>query len=301
VLFRSLSSGLVPAARLTGVDGSGLVTLNASNLSSGTVAAARLSGAYTGITGLGTLTGLTSSGRIYSQEWIEFQNSTGLYSATNGAHFRPNPGSYGAWQVLGSRNTWGGIEFGDIGGGAISLMVNNGAGWGSQTTGMHNNAQGWLWSFSHQTLNANGITSLGGVLTMGNFQTTSTTSGYQYLMWGTTFGNVARFTSRRDTKESIQDLSGSGAIVDALRPVTFIPAAAEEEEEPETEALRLQDLQYGFIADEMAEVATGTLATWEPHEDTIRPVAWKWPDLIAVLTAEVKSLRARVAALEPTP
>ena len=42
--------------------GSGLTSLNASNLSSGTVASARISGSYTGITGLGTLGSLTIDG-----------------------------------------------------------------------------------------------------------------------------------------------------------------------------------------------------------------------------------------------
>src|SRR5690606_10608763 len=36
-------------------NGSGLTTLNASNLTSGTVNSARISGSYTGITGVGTL------------------------------------------------------------------------------------------------------------------------------------------------------------------------------------------------------------------------------------------------------
>ena len=47
----------------TTIDNS-FLNLNASNLTSGTVPSARMTGAYTGITGLGTLTGLTSSGQI---------------------------------------------------------------------------------------------------------------------------------------------------------------------------------------------------------------------------------------------
>ena len=47
----------------TTIDNS-FLNLNASNLTSGTVPSARMTGAYTGITGLGTLTGLASSGQI---------------------------------------------------------------------------------------------------------------------------------------------------------------------------------------------------------------------------------------------
>jgi hypothetical protein len=50
--------GIAKALRVGGIihgDGSGLTTLNASNLSSGTVASARISGSYTGITGTGAL------------------------------------------------------------------------------------------------------------------------------------------------------------------------------------------------------------------------------------------------------
>jgi hypothetical protein len=279
-------------------DGAALTGLNASNLGSGTVASARLAGAYTGITNVGTLAGLTSSARIYSQEWIHFDNSTGLYSPINGAHFRPNPGSYGAWQVLGSRNGWYGIEFGGVGGGDITLMVNNGAAWGSQTTGMHNNAQGWIWNFSHQTLNASGMNGIAGIITLGNFQSTASTSGYQYLMWGTTFGNVARFTSKRATKDRIAPLVEVGAVVDALRPVSFI-VRPQVDETPTEQAWREADVQHGFIAEDVAQVDGGRFAVWEPTDDgELVAAGWRWPDMIALLVAEVQSLRTRLAAVE---
>jgi hypothetical protein len=327
-------------------NGSGLTTLNATNISSGTIANARttatsantastivardasgnftagtitatlsgaapagsLSGATlaagvtaSSLTSVGTLTGLTSSGRIYSQEWIEFPNYSGLYSPLNGAHLEPNPGSYGAWRVRGTRSTWGGIEFQDIGGGPISLMVNNGAGWGSQTTGMHNNVYGWLWSFSHQSLNAAGINGIAGNISLASFASSASTSGYQTLMWNTTFGVIARLTSKRATKDRITPLDNTGTVIDALRPVSFIVCAPEDEETPDEKAWREADVQHGFIAEEVAEVDEGRWAVWEPDEEGgIRPAMWRQHDLIALLVAEVKSLRTRVAALETT-
>ena len=57
-------AGALSAASFTG-SGSGLSSLNASNLASGTVPSARLSGSYTGITGVGTLTaGTWNAGTI---------------------------------------------------------------------------------------------------------------------------------------------------------------------------------------------------------------------------------------------
>jgi hypothetical protein len=91
--------------------------------------------------------------------WTNLPNFAGFYSSNhNGAHFYPNNGSYGGWRMDGSRNSWHGLEFGRTTGGNISLMVGTtGQNWGGQTTGMHNNAQGWLWRFEHQTLYAAGF------------------------------------------------------------------------------------------------------------------------------------------------
>lgn len=85
----------------------------------------------------------STTGRNYSNEWIEFPNFSGLYSPNNSAHFRPNNGSYGSWKIEGTRNGWGGLEFGNLGNGNISLMIGN----GSNVTGFHNNGYGWqiLW------------------------------------------------------------------------------------------------------------------------------------------------------------
>jgi fibronectin-binding autotransporter adhesin len=58
-------AGAVAATSFAGA-GSGLTSLNASNLASGTVPSARVSGAYGGITGVGTLTSLAVSGQITS-------------------------------------------------------------------------------------------------------------------------------------------------------------------------------------------------------------------------------------------
>jgi hypothetical protein len=86
----------------------------------------------------------TTTGRNYSNEWIEFPNHSGLYSPLNGAHFYPNNASYGSWRIAGSRSGWQGLEF-DTSDGQKSLMM--GAGATPTYTGVHHNTKGWRWYF----------------------------------------------------------------------------------------------------------------------------------------------------------
>jgi len=170
------------------------------------------------------------------------------------------------------------------------------------------------------TTNQLGLTagnSVGCIVASGTIVTaslaTSTTSGYQYVLRNNTFGTLYRFTSTIELKEQVATFDGSGDLIDSLRPVTFIPKFIPNQPTPddeddefdptsETDAqrqMREADLQYGFIAEEVATAGDGKLAQYEWTEDgQLKATGWKWPDLIAVLTAEVKSLRQRVASLE---
>jgi hypothetical protein len=144
---------------------------------------------------------------------------------------------------------------------------------------------------------------------------TSTTSGYQYVLRNNTYGTLYRYSSTIELKEQVADFDGSGDLIDALRPVTFVPKFVAGQPTPDDEddefdptvetdsqrTIREADLQYGFIAEEVATVGDGKLAQYEWTENgQLRAMGWKWPDMIAVLVAEVKSLRARVTTLETT-
>jgi hypothetical protein len=78
-----------------------------------------------------------TSGYLYKYAWL-YTTSSGFYSDTNGAHLYPNTGSYGAWRIDGSRNSWGGIELqhGNDGG-SMSVMSR------ADTYGFHYNGVGW--------------------------------------------------------------------------------------------------------------------------------------------------------------
>lgn len=125
---------------------------------------------------------------------------------------------------------------------------------------------------------------------------TTTTSGYRFLLRNTTNGAVAEYSSNRDIKEKIAFFDYSGAMIDALSPVKYVPAWTGEGVEDENgKILRENDIQHGFIAEEVAEVMGGELAT---YDENFNPTGWRWPDMIAICVAEIKSLRARVAQLE---
>ena len=51
-----------------------------------------------------------SNGYTHFMDWIQLADSKGIFTATNNGHFRGNTTSdYGTWDILGSRNNWGGI------------------------------------------------------------------------------------------------------------------------------------------------------------------------------------------------
>ncbi len=85
---------------------------------------------------------------VYANGWFRTTGHQGLYNPTNNAHFRPNPHSYGAWSMIGSKNGWKGIEFEEGGNGNVSLMVEN----NSATSGFHNNSYGWQMRWYNGTM-----------------------------------------------------------------------------------------------------------------------------------------------------
>ena len=109
---------------------------------------------------ISTPVGWTTSGRNYSNEWIEFPNYTGLYSANNNAHFYPNGGSYGAWKIQGTRNGWAGLQFDALDNGAVCLMIYP----GSNQTGFYNTTYGWQFLWNNGELQVSKNTYGGGTL-----------------------------------------------------------------------------------------------------------------------------------------
>ena len=171
------------------------------------------------------------------------------------------------------------------------LRTYGSSGWYNVTygTGLYSADTTWVKTYDSGT----GLLSQGGMAAA--LSGISSTSGYQYVMRGTVYTNFAYYTSMRDSKDKITNFTDSGVIVDALNPVTFVEAAPESETDAE-KAWREADLQYGFVAEEICE--NDVTSHLGQYDGEMNAVGWKWQDTIAVLTTEVKSLRARVATLE---
>ena len=102
----------------------------------------------------------------------------------------------------------------------------------------------------------------------------------------------------REAKRNIKTIFNSGLLIDQLNPVTFQEKITDTDDEVST-AWKDADLEYGFIADEVAQVGTGHLAQYKSMDDgTLKPVGWSFHGVVSVLVAEVKDLRSRLKALE---
>ena len=82
----------------------------------------------------------STTGRNYSNEWIQFDNHSGLYSPLNAAHFYPSNGTFGAWRIDGGRSGYNGIHFSHAGG-YMALMVRLSDGLG----GFYNNGRWYMY------------------------------------------------------------------------------------------------------------------------------------------------------------
>jgi hypothetical protein len=148
-----------------------------------------------------------ASGYFIPESWIQLNGIYGLYSPTNGAHLRPNDGSYGPWLVTGTRNGWNGIEF-NASNGNVSLMVNP----TSNTTGFHNNAYGWQFYWESGTLychkNAYGAGAQATVLDSSNYS-----SWAQPIASAINTGNIgSQSVSYAATAGSTDNIDGWGFV-----------------------------------------------------------------------------------------
>jgi hypothetical protein len=259
------------------VSGANLTTLNASNISSGTLANARLPAAATNITSLGTLTALTvdgpSSAAFTLGDWV----TNGNYGGVIGNAGYLLVGNNASDTVMYLRTTSAGTV--NIGAnGANTITVGDGS-----TT----------------------ATSVTGLLTTGNIWNTSTATttltGFNYVVRSTgTFPAYYHYTSNRDSKRNIVTITDSGSLIDQLNPVTYQAKIDETDDELST-YWKDHDLEYGFIAEEVAEVGTGFLAQYRDNGNGgLEPAGWKFHGVVSVLVAEVKDLRKRIAELEST-
>jgi hypothetical protein len=141
-----------------------------------------------------------SNGYLYIPSWLNV-NGGGIFSSTNNAHIRPNSGSYGAWEMIGSKNGWSGIWFNDSG---DYLMAN------SNEAGHYQNGVGWKFRWYQGTMYVSRGTNGGGteytVVDTGNIS--SYTSGNTNSISAAVGGSYT-WTSTNYFRSNLGGYSGS--------------------------------------------------------------------------------------------
>ena len=124
-----------------------------------------------------------------------------------------------------------------------------------------------------------------GIVTVYEFSNAGSENNLSVLRRTYADTRYTQISSDESKKENIQDLQGSGDIIDGLMPrnFTWIP----NEDDPKREGV-----MTGLIAQEVEQVLPGAVLGSDGNKgiDAL--------SLIGVVVAELKSLRARVAELE---
>ena len=289
-----------------------LIVTNTSATVAGTMNATTFSGSGSSLTSLpaGQLTGTIANARLPTA--INISSTMQAYSYQGNANVAgTGNASYHPSGIYSTGSNWlygtmflNGNNIGDTSStvtGAGQIYANGWfRSWGD--TGWYNQSYGGGMYMVDTTFvrvyNSKAFFASGGIFSVDT--ATASTSGYQYLLRGTVYGNYAPFSSMREAKRNIETISNSGLLIDQLNPVTFQEQLTDQDDEIST-AWKNADLEYGFIADEVAQVGTGHLAQYKSMDDgTLKPVGWSFHGVVSVLVAEVKELRKRVTQLEST-
>jgi hypothetical protein len=284
------TAGLLTMPSFSGV-GTLLTALNASNLGSGTVPSARVSGSYTNITAIGTQASITVTadaqdlgtiGRSTSNPWSirwggasgglyvggstdsNFAIGTAADLSSNRAFYVDSTTTiaYGQLQAAGGFRLTGAMD--------VANNTSNITLWYSSST--HSDAIDYWRSFTGSNPTTTVMKMRHGTpsgSTIGSITCNNTTTAYNT-------------TSDYRLKENVEDFAASGAMIDALRPVTFTWKS------DGSGAL-------GFIAHEVQEVFPAAV-THEKDGEEIQQLDNS--KLVPILVAELKAVRARLAALE---
>jgi hypothetical protein len=103
-----------------------------------------------------------------------------------------------------------------------------------------------------------------------------------------TTGSTTAFNTTSDArlKTNFRQIANSGSIIDAICPVLHDWKTGETD-------------SYGFLAQELIEVFPRAVTAGDNDSEVSKPWGVDMSKLIPVLVAEIKSMRARIAALEP--
>jgi hypothetical protein len=157
------------------------------------------------------------------------------------------------------------------------------------------------------TYGSKGVQSIGGGMAATGLVESSSTNDYGTLMVNHSWTFFAKYMSVRRIKDRIAPMSDSvapGEVIDMLNPVTFIERKRGDGPEPRAvQQYRENATIWGFVAEDVCDVdaATGArLGSYELNEDKtdFQPAGWSVQPMVALIVAEAKQLRGRVADLE---
>ena len=251
----------------------------------------------------------TTTGRNYSNEWIEFPNFTGIYSPNNAAHFYPNNLTYGSWRCDGSRGNWFGIEFATTGGNK-TLMMGGGTGSGGENfTGVHLNGVGWRWYFNQQGLSAGAGVPIAG----NNTGFWGGVPGFGIPAWNL-MGSYQFFNpSDGRFKDNQRPLPLGLSFINRLKPTEYTniyPRWVDEDSADPSNTEKILEwevghrLRAGLIAQEVKQAlideGAGDYAMWAlgDKDDPESFQALSYHEFIAPLVKAVQELSQRLETLE---
>ena len=213
-----------------------------------------------------------TSGYIYKYVWM-YTNTNGMFSDTNSAHIRPNISStYGQWEIIGSRTSYGGIY--DSYSGVNGIMYDGGG-----SGGVYREANGrwfWYWNNSNQSM---GIGS------------STTSSSYVLYASGSIYStsNIVAASDAR-LKENVITVDNALDKVNQLRGVYYNRIDDEEKKR-----------KIGVIAQEVEPVIP-EVVTHDKENDRFGVdygnLAGLFIEAIKKLTDEVNSLKKEIEVLK---
>jgi len=257
-------------------------------------------------------TGITENNSVSCSGFFRSSGNSGWYNQTHGGGIWMDEGT--TVKVFGNKNFSTG---GTISGGTISssgavyasnwLRTFGNAGWYSETHG------GGMYMDESTTVkiyqNKNLYTA--GTITAGLFSSAGTIylaavgpSSSDEVMVRISTGEVKKRTlsnwSLREMKEDINTLENAIDKIKSMQPRTFrFKQSALIQDEPYDAFNRREQLQYGFIVDEVADSEAPNLVYYATDDGITKfEKSWKPDGMIALAVAAIKELTDRVEELE---
>ena len=198
--------------------------------------------------------------------WLKLGADYGLFSDTNGAHWLPNnQTSYGAWRMIGSRNSYDGIysDYSRVN----AFMYDSGGNGGAYRE--NDSLWYYYWNNGNRCLGING---------------SATSGSYSLYVSGGIYatGDIVAYSDERK-KTNIAQISGALDKVLELRGVTYDKIGDEK-----------SDSNIGFIAQEVEKVLPEAVT----YAEDVDEYGVKYGNITALLVEAIKEQQKQIDELK---